>query len=204
MSRERNLRAISARLRPAARLIRDANEGTKARCRIGATPGWNAGTTVVRWPGGLARRRVATAKLGRDEKKPKPKPKPMKRKRSRPSPAADVRYRRKLDFGDRGHLRRVDRSDAAAHEVGFGVLPTATLITVLLARGGLGPRVAVPQTVARRARRVVFAFRLLRQRRRAGGAVSRAFAHPALFAYLFVLYVAHALVLSRSASAFSD
>lgn len=77
---------------------------------------------------------------------------------------------------------------------GFGVLPTATLITVLLAT-------ATPPATSRFLKPSGDAlgscslFVFFASAGAAGGAVSRAFAHPALFAYLFVLYVAHALVL---------
>lgn len=78
--------------------------------------------------------------------------------------------------------------------LGFGVLPTATLITVLLAT-------ATPPATSRFLKPSGDAlgscslFVFFASAGAAGGAVSRAFAHPALFAYLFVLYVAHALVL---------
>lgn len=77
---------------------------------------------------------------------------------------------------------------------GLGVLPTATLITVLLAT-------ATPPETSRYlkpsgdALGTCSLFVFFASAGAAGGAVSRAFAHPALFAYLFVLYVAHALVL---------
>ena len=77
---------------------------------------------------------------------------------------------------------------------GLGVLPTATLITVLLAT-------ATPPATSRYlkpsgdALGTCSLFVFFASAGAAGGAVSRAFAHPALFAYLFVLYVAHALVL---------
>ena len=78
--------------------------------------------------------------------------------------------------------------------LGLGVLPTATLITVLLAT-------ATPPATSRflkpsgDAIGACSLFVFFASAGAAGGAVSRAFAHPALFAYLFVLYVAHALVL---------
>ena len=78
--------------------------------------------------------------------------------------------------------------------LGLGVLPTATLITVLLAT-------ATPPATSRflkpsgDALGTCSLFVFFASAGAAGGAVSRAFAHPALFAYLFVLYVAHALVL---------
>ena len=75
---------------------------------------------------------------------------------------------------------------------GLGVLPTATLITVTLAT-------ATPPAVSRFLKPsgdavgacLLFAF--FATAGAAGGAVSRAFSHPALFAYLGALYAVHLL-----------
>ena len=76
--------------------------------------------------------------------------------------------------------------------VGLGVLPTATAITVLLAT-------ATPPAVSRflkpsgDALGSCLLFVFFATAGAAGGALERAFAHPALFAYLFALYAVHAL-----------